>query len=418
MNSTNHTSVSDKSVKTAPGKFRKITSHLLVRIIAAMLAGIAAAYIFPLWLTRIFETFNAIFSQLLGFVIPLIILGFVAPAIAEVGKKAGRMLFFTVVLAYCATLFAGFGSYFISDWAFPDMVETIGRGTGDLAKVEIKPYFTIEMPPLMQVMTALITAFILGTGTAALPAGNRLMPLLGELRSVVTMVIEKVIIPLLPLYILGIFLNMTVSGEVASVLGTFAKIILVIFAIHVAVLLIQFGIASFFSAGSRNPLRLLATMMPAYFTALGTQSSAATIPVTLRQTEKLGVDSDVAGFTVPLCATIHMSGSALKVVACSIAMMLATGMHYDLSMFAGFIFMLGITMVAAPGIPGGAIMAALGIMQQMLGFGEAECALIIALYIAMDSFGTACNVTGDGALSIIVNRFFGRTAASTRRVTA
>lgn len=387
-----------------------LSRHLLFRIIMAMGAGIGAAYIFPLTITRVFETFNSIFSQFLGFVIPLIILGFVAPAIAEVGKQAGRMLLFTVVLAYAATLLAGFGSYLVSDSIFPAIVTPLsGTDAGAAsAAVSIEPYFNIEMPALMPVMTALLLAFIIGIGTASLPAANKLQPLLAEMRTIVARLIEKMVIPLLPVYIFGIFLNMTAAGQVAGILATFAKIIAVIFAMHIGILLLQFCIAALFSRTTRNPLRLLATMMPAYFTALGTQSSAATIPVTLRQTVKMGVDSDIAGFTVPLCATIHMSGSALKIVACSIALMLATGMHYDLTMFVGFIFMLGVTIVAAPGIPGGAIMAALGLLTQMLGFTDADCALIIALYIAMDSFGTACNVTGDGALSIIVGRIFGK----------
>lgn len=390
-------------------RLRALGNHLLVRIIIAMAAGIGAAYLFPLWLTRVFETFNAIFSQLLGFVIPLIILGFVAPAIAEVGKKAGRMLLATVALAYFATLVAGFGSLLVSDALFPGMVRPLG---GDVAAVageastSLEPYFTIQMPPLMPVMTALITAFVLGIGSAAFGPESAMRRLLGEFRTIVAGLISKVIIPLLPVYIFGIFLNMTVAGQVAGILNTFAKIIAVIFALHIGVLVLQFTVAALFSRSSRNPLRLLATMMPAYFTALGTQSSAATIPVTLRQTVRMGVPEEVAGFTVPLCATIHMSGSVLKIVACSVALMLATGMPYDPAMFVGFIFMLGITIVAAPGIPGGAIMAALGLLTSMLGFTDADCALMIALYIAMDSFGTACNVTGDGALAIIIARIF------------
>lgn len=390
---------------------RGLCRHLLVRIIVAMAAGVGAAYVLPLWLTRVFETFNAVFSQLLGFVIPLIILGFVAPAIAEVGRKAGRMLLATVALAYFATLLAGFGSFLVSDALFPGMVQPLG---GDAAAVsqpsalssQLSPYFTVEMPALMPVMTALILAFVLGIGSAAFAPESAMRRLLGEFRAIVSGLISKVVIPLLPIYIFGIFLNMTVAGQVAGILGTFAKIIAVIFALHVGVLLVQFAVAACFSRGSRNPLRLLATMMPAYFTALGTQSSAATIPVTLRQTVKMGVPEEVAGFTVPLCATIHMSGSVLKIVACAVALMLATGSSYDPTMFVGFIFMLGITIVAAPGIPGGAIMAALGLLTSMLGFTDADCALMIALYIAMDSFGTACNVTGDGALAIIIARIF------------
>lgn len=389
-------------------KFKSITSHLLFRIVLAMALGIVCAWFFPGWLGRIFATFNAIFSQLLGFVIPLIILGFVAPAIAEVGTRAGRMLLVTALIAYGSTLVAGFSSYWISEGLFPLMItgDSASQTVGDSAP--LAPYFTVEMPPLMPVMTALVTAFILGLGVASLPADNRFMPLLGEFRRIVSMVIEKVIIPLLPVYIFGIFLNMTYSGEVASILSTFAKIIGVIFLMHILWLILQFCAVAPLSPGSRNPIRLLGTMLPAYFTALGTQSSAATIPVTLRQAEKLGVDPAVAGFTVPLCATIHMSGSTLKIVSCAVALMITRGMPFDFGMFAGFICMLGVTIIAAPGIPGGCIMASLGLLTSMLGFSDADCALMIALYIAMDSSGTACNVTGDGAIAIAVARIFGK----------
>jgi Na+/H+-dicarboxylate symporter len=198
---------------------------------------------------------------------------------------------------------------------------------------------------------------------------------------------------------------MTYVGQVFSILTVFIKIIGIIFLIHIGILILQFSIAGGFAG--KNPFKLLLNMMPAYFTALGTQSSAATIPVTLEQTKKNGVSEDVAGFTVPLCATIHMSGSMLKIVACALALMIMTDMPYDFGMFFGFICMLGITMVAAPGVPGGAIMASLGLLQSMLGFNQEAQALMIALYIAMDSFGTACNVTGDGAIALIIDRITG-----------
>ncbi|MDE7142224.1 MAG: dicarboxylate/amino acid:cation symporter [Muribaculaceae bacterium] len=386
---------------------RKVFGNLLVRILIAMVLGIGAAYVLPLWGVRVFETFNSVFSQFLGFMIPLIIFGFVAPAIADVGKGAGKMLVATALIAYAATVIAGTFSYIVSDAVFPSLIAPDSAAALESAGGEgvPSPYFTIGMPPLMSVMGALILSFILGIGCSRIPQ-SPLKRVLDDFGAIVARVIGSVVIPLLPVYIFGIFLNMTFSGKVATVLLTFSQIILVIFALHIAILLLQFTVASFFSTGSRNPLRLLCTMLPAYFTALGTQSSAATIPVTLRQTKALGVRDSVAGFTVPLCATIHMSGSTLKIVACAVALMILNGLPFDFPMFFGFICMLGITIIAAPGIPGGAIMASLGLLTSMLGFSDADCALMIALYIAMDSFGTACNVTGDGALSIIVNRLF------------
>ncbi|MCM1319495.1 MAG: dicarboxylate/amino acid:cation symporter [Muribaculaceae bacterium] len=381
---------------------------LLGWIIIAIAAGVGVGFIIPGWGARIFATFNAIFSQFLGFCIPLIILGFVAPAIAEIGRSAGKMLVVTALLAYGFTLLAGITSYCVSDSLFPSMISAdtyLADGGG--SPMSCDPYFTVEMPPLMTVMTALVLAFILGLGTAMIPVGA-MRGWLEQLRDIISLVIRSVIVPLLPLYIFGIFLNMTVVGQVGVVLGTFAKIIAVIFGIHVFYLVFQYCVAAIVSGkkGQRNPFKMLWTMMPAYFTALGTQSSAATIPVTLRQTISMGVNKGVAGFVIPLCATIHMSGSTLKIVACALALMLLHHIPYDFPMFMGFIAMLGITIIAAPGVPGGSIMASLGLLSSMLGFTEADNALMIALYIAMDSFGTACNVTGDGSIAVIVNRIF------------
>lgn len=394
---------------------------LLILILIAIALGIGAGYVFPDWLTRLFITFNAIFSQFLGFVIPLLILGFVAPAIFEIGRNAGKMLLFTAALAYVATISSGFISYFTCEAFFPKMIgPTAYVDEVATATVVLKPYFTIEMPPVMGVMSALILAFILGLGCARLTGKSceTLQDVLRAFRDIISLVISKAIVPLLPLYIFGIFLNMTVTGEVGPILSTFIKIIAVIFGLHVFVLVLQYIIASFFSRKDRNPLRLLGNMMPAYFTALGTQSSAATIPVTLRQAIKMGVSEPVAGFVIPLCATIHMSGSTLKIVACALAIMITHALPYDVGLFGYFIAMIGITMVAAPGVPGGAIMASLGLLSSILGFSEADNALMIALYISMDSFGTACNVTGDGALAIIVERFFGKKEAPADAVKA
>ena len=260
----------------------------------------------------------------------------------------------------------------------------------------------------MNVMTALVLAFTLGLGLASLNS-DALKNVARDFQEIIVRMISAVILPLLPLYIFGIFLNMTHSGQVYSILMVFIKIIGVIFVLHIFLLVFQYSIAALFVR--KNPLRLLGRMMPAYFTALGTQSSAATIPVTLEQTKKNGVSAEVAGFVIPLCATIHLSGSTLKIVACALALMMMQGMPFDFPLFAGFIFMLGITMVAAPGVPGGAIMASLGILQSMLGFDESAQALMIALYIAMDSFGTACNVTGDGAIALIIDKIMGKNRA-------
>lgn len=383
---------------------KRLKIGLLGKILIAIATGIGLGLIAPAWMVRIFITFNGIFSQFLGFAIPLIIVGLVAPAIADIGKTAGKMLIATVAIAYGSTIFAGLVSYLTGAALFPGMIQS-GSPLQEVSQAsELSPYFTVTIPPLMGVMTALVLAFTLGLGLAALER-HTLKDALHDFEQVIIKTINSAIIQLLPLYIFGIFLNMTYVGQVFSILTVFIKIIGIIFLIHIGILILQFAIAGGFVR--RNPFRLLWTMLPAYFTALGTQSSAATIPVTLAQAKKNGVSEDIAGFTIPLCSTIHMSGSTLKIVACALALMIMQGMPYNFGMFAGFICMLGITMVAAPGVPGGAIMASLGLLQSMLGFDQEAQALMIALYIAMDSFGTACNVTGDGAIALIIDRFMG-----------
>ena len=380
---------------------KKIKIGLLPRIIIAIILGIAIGTVFPAPLVRIFVTFNGIFSEFLNFSIPLIIVGLVTVAIADIGKGAGKLLLITALIAYGATLFSGFLSYFTGVTIFPHLIES-GAPLEEVSEAQgILPFFSVAIPPLMNVMTALVLAFTLGLGLAQLK-NDTLKNAARDFQDIIVRMISAVILPLLPIYIFGIFLNMTHSGQVFSILMVFIKIIGVIFLLHIFLLVFQYCIAALFVR--RNPFKLLGKMLPAYFTALGTQSSAATIPVTLEQTKKNGVSSDIAGF--PLCATIHLSGSTLKIVACALALMMMQGMPFDFPLFAGFIFMLGITMVAAPGVPGGAIMASLGILQSMLGFDESAQALMIALYIAMDSFGTACNVTGDGAIALIVDKIY------------
>ena len=381
---------------------KKMKLGLLPRIIIAIALGIVCGLFFPGWIVRIFLTVNSLFGNFLNFIIPLLILGLVAPGIADLGKGAGRLLLITALLAYGFTLFSGFFTYFTCDLSYPWLLNTSDKLSAVADNtVALQPYFTVEMPAVMGVMSALILAFTLGLGMSVID-GNRLKSVMDDFKDIINQVITAVIIPVLPLYIFGIFLNMTNSGQVAGVMNVFLKIIVVIFVMTVVLLFIQFFIAGM--VGKKNPLRLFRNMLPAYMTALGTQSSAATIPVTLEQTIRNGVRPDLAGFVIPLCATIHLSGSTMKIVACSMAIMLMSGMEINFAQFAGFIMMLGIAMVEAPGVPGGAIMAALGLLQLMLGFDETAQGLMIALYIAMDSFGTATNVTGDGAIAVIVDR--------------
>ncbi|EKY15128.1 dicarboxylate/amino acid:cation symporter [Actinomyces sp. oral taxon 181] len=379
---------------------------VLVAIVLALVLGsvtIGDSHIMPSALGDVFVTFSTIFGQFLSFSIPLIIIGLVTPAIADLGKGAGHWLGLTAALAYASTMFAGFLTYGVCAYFFPKVL------VGQLTQVEtpkevLKTYFTIEMPPVVGVMTALLLSFVIGIGLSLVPRGVLRKGFI-EFRAIITRLIENIIVPLLPLHIFGIFLNLTYTGEAVHIMRTLIRVVVIVLILEVVILLTQYFVAG--AVGRVNPFKAIFTMLPAYLTALGTSSSAATIPVTLRQTRKNGVSDAVSSFTIPLCATIHLAGSTSKIFAFAFAIVYTQGMTVTTTQWVGFIFMLGITMVAAPGVPGGAIMAATGILQSMLGFDDSAVALMIATYIALDSFGTATNVTGDGAIAIIMDRLTG-----------
>lgn len=390
-------------------KFMEKSSILvwvLVAIVLALVLGsikVGDSHLVPVAVGRVFATFSAIFSQFLSFSIPLIIIGLVTPAIADLGRGAGKWLGITAALAYTSTLFAGFLTYLVAAIVFPKL---LSNGLADVTEPgsALESFFTIEMPAVVPVMTALLLSFVVGIGLAMIPRGVMRKGFI-EFRAIITKLIERIIIPLLPLHIFGIFLNLTYTGEAWDIMRTLVRVVVVVLLLEVVILLTQYIVAG--AIGKKNPITSLLTMMPAYLTALGTSSSAATIPVTLRQAKKNGISDAVASFTIPLCATIHLAGSTSKIFAFAFAIVITQGIDVGPVQWVGFIFMLGITMVAAPGVPGGAIMAATGLLSSMLGFDDAQVALMIATYIALDSFGTATNVTGDGAIAIIVDRMAG-----------
>lgn len=329
---------------------------------------------------------------------PLIILAFVTPGIAELRNGATRLLVTTTALAYASTVIAGGVSFLIASVILPGLgigANTVGGGAAQ------PPFFSIGIPPLMDVMTALVTAFMLGLGMAFLRE-ERLYGVLKDFQSIVVSVIKVIIIPLLPWHIAGIFANLTSAGQIFQILTTFGKLYALILSLQVAYIIVQYLLAFVYTG--KNPIEAIRNMLPAYFTALGTQSSAATIPVTLQNTRKNGVSEEVTDFVIPLDATIHLAGDTIMLTVASMAVLLMGGCIPSVGLMLPFVLLLGVTMVAAPGIPGGGVIAALGLLEGMLGFGAAETSLMIALHFAQDSFGTATNVTGDGAMAIIIDK--------------
>ena len=380
----------------------RITHSLLFKIIITIILGIVCSFFFPEWLARVFATFNGLFSGFLGFFVPVLIFALITPAIASLGHGAGKWLGVTAGIAYVSTVISGLIAFGVSQAVYPWLL----KGTSmvkavDIEEAAISPYFKVDMPAQLEVMSALLLAFTVGIAMAAIRA-NTLKSGAEELRDVVMRVIERFIIPLLPLYIFGVFLTMGMNGNLKTTLTAFGKVLVLATIMTWVVLLIQYLLVGAYAR--INPFTALKNMLPAYFTALGTSSSAATIPVTLKAVRKNGVTQSVADFVVPLCATVHLSGSMQKIALFAFSIVYMTNLDMSPGVAMGFIFLLGIMMVAAPGVPGGAIMAAVGLLQSQLGFDDGQVALMIAAYIAIDSFGTACNVTGDGAIALAVNK--------------
>ncbi|MGP5621477.1 dicarboxylate/amino acid:cation symporter [Candidatus Corynebacterium faecigallinarum] len=380
--------------------FKKLAGSLLFRIIVAIILGIACSFFFPDGLARVFVTFNGLFGNFLDLFIPVLIFALITPAIAGIGRSAGRWLGITAGIAYASTIISGLVAFGVATLTYGWLLGNDSYDTlVDIDEGALEPFFDIEMPAPFEIMTALILAFCIGLAMTAVKS-DVLYTASRELESIVMKVVKTFIIPLLPIFIFGVFLSMGMNGHLVDVISAFIKVLLL-----ATVMTILFILAQYLFAGAvagRNPFKALWTMMPAYATALGTSSSAATIPVTLESAKKNGVPDNVAGFVVPLCATIHLAGSVMKISLFALAVIHIFDLDIGTMQFIGSLLLLGIMMIAAPGVPGGAIMAAAGVLGDQLGFTADHIAIMIAAYIAIDSFGTAANVTGDGAIAMIV----------------
>ena len=380
--------------------FKKLAGSLLFRIIVAIILGIACSFFFPDGLARVFVTFNGLFGNFLDLFIPVLIFALITPAIAGIGRSAGRWLGITAGIAYASTIISGLVAFGVATLTYGWLLGNDSYDTlVDIDEGALEPFFDIEMPAPFEVMTALILAFCIGLAMTAVKS-DVLYTASRELESIVMKVVKTFIIPLLPIFIFGVFLSMGMNGHLVDVISAFIKVLLLATVMTILFILAQYLVAG--AVTGRNPFKALWTMMPAYATALGTSSSAATIPVTLESARKNGVPDNVAGFVVPLCATTHLAGSMMKIALFALAVIHIFDLDIGTMQFIGFILLLGIMMIAAPGVPGGAIMAAVGVLGDQLGFTADHIAIMIAAYIAIDSFGTAANVTGDGAIAMIV----------------
>ncbi|MBA1836555.1 cation:dicarboxylase symporter family transporter [Corynebacterium sp. zg912] len=382
----------------------KLLRSLLFWVVVAIILGYVCSLFFPAWLARVFVTFDGLFSNFLGFFVPVLIFALIAPAIAGLGSGAGKWLGVTAGVAYGSTIISGLIAWGTASALYPTLLQgkSLITDVADPDAGGLSPYFSVEMPPPLAVMSALLLAFVVGLSMTAVKSDN-LYAVLEELNNMVLKVVTTFVIPLLPLYIFGTFLNLGMNENFGDTMAAMGVVLLLSIVMTVVIILLQYLLAG--AVAGVNPFMALKNMLPAYFTALGTSSSAATIPVTYEATLKNKVEEEVAGFVVPLCATIHLSGSMMKITLYALSIVYMASLDITSGQVVGFILLLGIMMIAAPGVPGGAIMAAVGLLQSNLGFDESMVSLMIASYIVVDSFGTAANVTGDGAIALIVNKF-------------
>ena len=374
---------------------------LFVKVIIAIVCGALLGLVAPDVMVRIFKTFNVLFAQLLKFIVPLLVLGLVTPAIANLGKGAGKMLLIVVAIAYVSTVCAGLFSYISGNVLFPHYLTPGELSTEAVAAKEFKPYIDMKIPPLCDMLTALVLSFMIGLGTIY-TGSNALKKAFDEFGEIIKLTMEKVIIPLLPWYIFTMICEMSAKGVIGVVLGSGAKIILTGVILSIIFLVIQYVVAC--AIARKNPFKCLWNMLPAYLTGFSICSSSAVIPVTTKCTLKNGVSEDVANFTIPLCSNVHMCGSTIKLAATAVAVAYITGTPIPFALYFNFVLMQAVATVASPGVMGGVLMASVGLLETILGFSPEQTALLMTIYLALDGYGPACNVTGDGAIALIVDR--------------
>ena len=383
---------------------KKIQLGLFGKIVIAILCGVALGYVLPVFGVRVLKTFNVFFAQVLKFIVPLLILGLVTPAIANAGKGAGKLLLFTMVFSYLSTCAASLFAYFSAGRLLPFYVAKGAVAAAGEAE-KILPYLDVKIPPVCDVLTALALAFMVGIGIVATNAA-RVKAAADEFARIVTLTIQKVIIPGLPIYIMTMICEMTASGKIGAMAITMVQVIGTGWALTIVFLVLLYTAAGI--AAGKNPFRCLWNMAPAYLTGLSIASSSAVIPVTLDCCRKNGISEDIRDFVVPLCANVHMVGSAIKMIASTLAVIIIFDLDVTFTQVAHFTFLFAIAAVAAPGVMCGVLMASVGFLDSVLGLTPDQISVMMAFYMALDGYGPAANVTGDGAIALVADRFFGK----------
>ena len=383
---------------------KKFKLGLFPKVVIAIVVGALLGLILPDVVVRIFKTFNVLFAQLLKFVVPLLVLGLVTPSIANLGRGAGKMLLTVMLIAYCSTVCGALFSFGVSSNIFPMYLEPGELSSAAVSEKEFLPYIDLKIPPICDIMTALVLSFVIGVGIIFTGA-NGLKKGFEEFGEIVKLTIENVIIPFLPVYIFTMICEMSAKGVIDVVLGTGFKVILTGVILSILYLIVQYCIAGIIAR--KNPLKMIWNIIPAYLTGFSICSSSACIPVTYECTLKNGVRKDIADFVIPLCSTVHMCGSTIKLTVTSVAVAYMFGEPITFGLFMQFALMQAIAAVAAPGVMGGVLMASVGLLGTVLGFSDTMTTLMMTIYLALDGYGPAVNVSGDAAIAVIADRLFG-----------
>lgn len=388
---------------------KKIKLGLFPKVVIAILLGSLLGIVAPDVLVRILKTFNVFFAQILKFIVPLLVLGLVTPSVANLGRGAGKMLIAVMVISYISTVGAGLFSYGFATALFPHYLEVGEIATSAAEGKTFAPFIELKIPPVCDILTALLLSFMVGVGIIVTGATG-LKKGFDEFGEIVKLTIEKVIIPLLPFYIFTMMCEMSAAGKLSVVLGSGVKIIGTGVALSICYLVLQYLIAGALSG--KNPFKCLWNILPAYLTGFSICSSSAVIPVTLECAIKNGTRKDIADFVVPLCSTVHMCGSTIKLTVTSVAIAYMCGIPLSFGLFLNFALLQAVAAVAAPGVMGGVLMASIGLLESVLGFTPDQCALMMTIYLALDGYGPACNVSGDAAIALVIDRFFGKSRAA------
>jgi Na+/H+-dicarboxylate symporter len=380
---------------------KKILSSLIFQLLLAVVAGLVIGSFADASVMKIALAVKQVGGQVIFFLVPLIIFGFVSLSIARLNSNASKVLLFTFALAYISSIGAAFFGMAVGYEFLPQL--SITSQLQNLRELPELP-FTLKIPPVMDVMTALVLSIFVGL-SAAWVKSKEIVNLLDSFQQMVILLVQRILLPVLPFFIAANFSVLSYEGAITTQLPVFAAVILIAIACHYVWLFVLYTAASLYAR--KNGWEVLKHYGPAYVTALGTMSSAATLGVALQCVRKNSiVRKEISDFSIPLFANIHLCGSVLtEVFLVMTVSQILYGTLPDLSSMILFILLLGIFAIGAPGVPGGTVLASLGIVISVLGFDEAGTALLITIFALQDSFGTACNITGDGALALIVNRF-------------